>query len=586
MSNTPKIACWNINDWGLAHQVEMADAGYPVEWTIGVPILIQGADNPKRWDRFLEETEAAMARIPADAEITLRQHNWLTDFTNVAPEDRGPFEDSPLVWRLRDDGSLDSTPQIDPLGPIAAWAKLGEQIGKSYFMARLAERFPNARRIFILENNEANILEVGSFTQPIPRTPGQPLPVDEWGERLREWKPEMAHISLRMNDYKLSNPDPNKLAVAIARAYRERYEALTAALLANLPDAWKGRVYTGGYADTPVDRLDLDWRNPHLDWQYSPGTASLYFHHEKSDRVYADKSGSPATDHRRVRSPLHVALNVAEFDKATAANRLGQHTEVSVWMSDAYGRKVGRDEMGRYLSPQDALGFYRGLVWAAKADVYRYFAASQAKLDAPFYNQLNDPPEVKHWTERDFYSAFAFAVDEVSHDAKLTRFWDEGKPIYTANPSFYRWNLPTGPVTNRLLRTDADPPRFQTNARGELVDVWSQKDGQVDLNVFALAWRIGEAVDGPTMIFAYSPVESRQNVTVQVPGLNGVLIPSVGPEGVFHFAGKPLREPTIIEQQCQAIINALGVPTHPLAIEAKSLLERALANITAWEDSK
>jgi len=534
----PRVACWNVNDWGLAHQHELADAGHHVEWTIGVPILIQNANNPKKLERFLEENESHLSRIPAGAPITIRYHNWLSDFTEVKPEDRGPMEDSPLVWRLRDDGSLDSTPVVCPFGPIEAWAAHGKATAESVFLAGIVAKLPNASHILALENNEPTKQEIGALTIPRPRVPGKPVETDEWGNRLRDWRPDLEKINLRAAEYAALHPDANELQVALDRMYRERYEAFTAAFLSNLPEVWRGRVYTGGYADTPIDRLDFDYRNPLLDWGFSPGGMSLYLHHEKSDRIYADKSGSPLTDHRRLRSPLTVALNTAPLHEIVQSLRPGQPNEVSVWLSPTYGRKVGRDEMGRYLTPTDSLGFYRGLVWATRADVFRYFAASQTKLDGVFYDNPSDPPEVRHWTERDFYNSLLEAVDEVHSDAKLSRFYREAKPIFTDDPSFFRWVLPSGPVKNRLLTTDADAPRYDADGK----DLWSQKDGQIEHNMFALGWRIGDDPSGPTLIFAYSPTAMRENVTVQVPELGDVLIPEVGPAGVFHFAGAELPD--------------------------------------------
>jgi len=547
----PLVSCWNVQaGWNLTQQVAWIKAGNHYFPTIYVPIITQNANNPLRWERYLEEHRDALEfirqhRLP----ITCRWHNWGSDFTEVAPENRGPFEESPLIHRLREDGSLDSIPVIDPLGPLKPWSDEGKAIATSHFLNALAAFYPDCPRLYWLENNEASVGEVGTYTAPTSER-------DEWRFPLRVWKDNLPAISLRMADHAAAHPDANQLEVTIHRAMREKYEALTTALLEHAPAQWRGRIYSGGYAGmnpaAGLNRQPFDHRRPQEDFAHSPFSPAIWQFTEPSDRVYDDGSGSPWNWHDWLRSPHALNHNNGPLTRYLAATRPLWHEDRSFWLSPTRGRAAakpdedGNPEHGGYVLPDRLFGFARVCLWSdrpkGRATNLRWFASSRKQLGDEWYASDKDPPEVRGLTEYDYFARVQQAVDEVWSDPRLLRFWRESDPVINPDPALCDWRLPDSidghsviDDRSRVLYTDADPPRFDATGK----DLWRESDGRMELKVFSQGYKLGESY----LLIAYSPRELRENVTVQVPGLGPVTIPLVGPEGVFHFAGAELPEP-------------------------------------------
>lgn len=557
----PLASCWNVQaGWNLTQQVAWIRAGNHYFPTVYVPLLSQFANNPKRWERYLEEHREALDfirkyRLP----ITGRWHNWGSDFTSLAPEERGPFEASPLIHNLRADGSLNSDPLIDPLGPLEPWSAEGKALATSHFLNALAAYYPDPPRVYFLENNEASVAELGAYTTPTSER-------DAWRFPLRAWRDNLPSISLRMADHAALHPDPNQLEATLSRAMREKYEALTAALLENAPPQWRGRIYTGGYAGlnpaAGLNRQPFDHQRPQEDFAHSPFGAAVWQFTEPSDRVYDDGSGSPWNWHDWLRSPHALNHNNGPLTRYLAATRPLWHEDRSFWLSPTRGREAARpDENGEpshggYVLPDRLFGFARVCLWSDRpknrATNLRWFAASQVQLSDEWYaNATKDPPEVRGLTQADYFAKVQLAVDEVWTDRRLLKFWREADPVINPDPALCDWRLPASiPLADgtahqviddrsRVLYTDADPPRYDTDAKGEKIDTWRESDGRRELRVFAQAYRLADSY----LIIAYSPRQVRENVTVQVPGFGPVTIPEVGPAGAFHFAGAPLPEP-------------------------------------------
>ncbi len=524
----PLVACWNVlTGWNLNQQVEWIKQGKRYFPTIYCPLLQQNANNPNKWIGFYEEYKDALKFINDNKlPVTLRWHNWLNDLDNTRlPDDR--WQESPLIYRRLSDGSLDDVPIMDSLGPLEPWAKLGTDTGSTYWLQQLALVLPDVPQLYLLENNEAAIGELGMYTNVLTVK-------DQWGHKKRAWKPALDTISLRMAEWSLTN-DANNCEKQIKLDFAEKYDVMKQHLFAALPSVWQGKVYTGGYAGLSLE----SWGANNLIWHYQRPQEDwppIHYFDEHSERCYDDGSGSPFVWHDWVNSQMALQHNYAPLTRLLQDKELW-HEDRSFWFSPGRCRQAALQGHGGYVLPDRLKGFARACLWAVKPKnkmlCFRWFASSQTLLTDKWYTNTSDPIEVQHLTEADFFNVVMDVVDEVWNNDILKMFWHEGEAVLNPDPHYRQWVLPPDLVEppdvvdnrSRMLYTDADAPRYQSGK-----DIWRQQDGRFELKVFAQAYKMGEFY----LVYAWSPRQLRTNVTVQVPGYGNVLFDKVDQTGEWR----------------------------------------------------
>jgi hypothetical protein len=155
--------------------------------------------------------------------------------------------------------------------------------------------------------------------------------------------------------------------------------------------------------------------------------------------------------------------------------------------------------------------------------------------------------EFRGWTERrsvqgQYFLAVVAAVDRVYADDVLTRFWRKGQLVAnTAHDHPYQAKVPEEYKERPRwfgLDTDLDPPR-----------PWGYG---AELPVFALALTLGQGAEREWLVYAHSPLATRDGVKVTIPGYQEITI-SVPPQGVFYH---------VIEKTHEA--NVIAVPKLPV----------------------
>jgi hypothetical protein len=234
-------------------------------------------------------------------------------------------------------------------------------------------------------------------------------------------------------------------------------------------------------------------------------------------------------------------------------------TDYTVWSPQVEAMNwVFMQEEALKLNPKFwfELGTWDGSV-DQRNDKRRFYLGKGQTYDADRYGGmvqygmwLNRPRSVREfrgWTERrsvqgQYFLAVVAAVDRVYADDVLTRFWRKGQLVAnTAHDHPYQAKVPEEYKERPRwfgLDTDLDPPR-----------PWGYG---AELPVFALALTLGQGAEREWLVYAHSPLATRDGVKVTIPGYQEITI-SVPPQGVFYH---------VIEKTHEA--NVIAVPKLPV----------------------
>ena len=222
----PLVANWNRRDaggWGPTYQLRALRAGVPIMPTLGVP-----------WP-----WHAKRIGKPARALLNYAKANDLP-LCLLSPQPEGvmmkrkefrqlPREKSPNEWRIGDDGNLDSTPRLSPVGAVSAWGKAGEWWVDNAWFRAAQQVYPNPPWVYWLSNNEAALLRpklreedlgfVGRYGPGTATAEAASIFGKHWIEKyktmfdairagLPQWGDELHFVGYGMANYRLGKFDP------------------------------------------------------------------------------------------------------------------------------------------------------------------------------------------------------------------------------------------------------------------------------------------------------------------------------------------------------------------------------------------
>lgn len=430
----PMAACWNTGDhgggWDPQHYLDLLERGYRVMPTIRVPILAQGANSESKWTAW-DNKWGHVVRKFRGSPITLRFHNWLSDMTARLDNPyvggywrREPLQrqESPLAWRKLADGSLDDLRQPDALGPISAWREEGTRIGSSLWLKNLADQYiGDDQVVYLLENNEVTYHK-------------------EWRPEVwkrtetKEWvysgdKHELERCNLRVSEAleEIGSIRQKDILRYMGDAYATKRIEMHGAIRAACP--WDN-VYIGGFGAYGADARNVPHRRIHNHGVMSNGN---HIFDTPSHRVYDAKHHRKFWDDRD-ESPQYKSSILRRIWKHDRPN--APFHEISFWIEPLRDFRSWEMKHNGPIGPVGTAGMITYILWATrqagKSTVVRWYVGSKYRLDDLWYfkpawrEKLAKAGLENHWTQRHYWEAVLDAVNMVSTDQVLRRFWLEG----------------------------------------------------------------------------------------------------------------------------------------------------------------
>jgi len=489
----PLVGHWNMGSqgrgWTPQYQVELLDAGHHILPWMGWPQGDPGKDekSAQRFDDYYAGLLEYCRRrgLP----ISFRGTQW--EAMLVRREYReGPADACPAV--IGPDGK--AIAKLSPFGPIEPWRDPAGEYVDTPAMKRIQQLYPNPPLVLFVSNNEAPDLRWHQ--------------VEELSKRY-------------LDKYGKGKPDAFQREV-VARGWMERYPVMFAAMRdALVEDAWKKNVRFVGYGAFGPSHLGRwsawkdyslitdEWTSP--DWHiWDGGSPSYYTHNWCANR-----------DHWVWSTQVQSMNWIFQLEEAWQVNP-DFWWEISLWDGNG-GWTPGTPSTpellkkakacqyiadGQTYTPDRYAGWAQFGLWLLRPRVVREFRASTVPL-APW---------------RPFFERLLAAVDRVHSDAVLTEFWRHGRLVHNrAHRHPYRTNLPAKYADVHrwfLLDTDLDAPR-----------PWKMT---TDVPVFSMALVQGEKGSRRWLVYAHSPLEDRQKVTVTLPEF-GTLTVDVPRAGAFFL---------------------------------------------------
>jgi hypothetical protein len=325
-----------------------------------------------------------------------------------------------------------------------------------------------------------------------------------------------------LDKYGKGRPDVFKRQVT-GEGWMQRYPVMFRAMReALISETWKKNVRFVGYGAFGPSHfgrwsgwkyyslITEKWASP--DWHIWDGGSPSYYTHNWNDN----------RDHWVFSTQVQSMNWIFQLEEAWKVNP-DFWWEISTWDGNASNWtpdtectpemlkkskacQYARD--GQTYTPDRHLGWVQFGMWLLRPRVVREFRGSTTPLEP--------------W--RPFFEDLLFAVDRIYADKMLTEFWRRGKLVPNrAHRHPYQENVPQkydGVDRWFLLDTDLDSQR-----------PWDQ---HTNIPVFSLALVRGRKGTRRWLVYAHSPLEDRQGVTIAVPDFQKVTI-DVPRAGVFYL---------------------------------------------------
>jgi len=506
----PLAGSWDTEEWGPGYFQQLIKGGHHVilnfsdPSSLGMRAYFSGEKGRQKMMEAFETyyrpgLEFAKAnKLP----ICFRGWNWAEGPTKfqegAAKRDKTavPLEKTPalLVNGERVKGRV-----TDPFGPTENWTAWGKFWFGNELIKMLQAIYPDPPMVVFLNNNEAGE----------PHVSGD---LDK-SDRFRAKFGDGPH-------------DPAFVDRVIREAYDEKYAAMFAAARESLTSpAWRKNsrlvayntlwgTTSIGYGENPRPGLGFDKEKGWPIWRRYDGDMTEFYDNdwqpEKSDaRLFSmqAEAGNVASAQGRILEERPEFLlshifwdggvpgNVFRGRRATSKT-FADITNGSLWSFDRYE------------------GWVQFCLWTARSRLAFEFRGGE-KLDA---------------IRRGVWMALLDSVDRPWNDPVMEEFWRHGKLVINRDelPAFNGLTEEDPGWVRKLdrssmLTNDANPPRAS----------WDDKDTR--LNVYALAYVLGEAPKRRWLIYAHAPAGAHKDVKVLIPDYGVVQLASVPRSGSFFL---------------------------------------------------
>jgi hypothetical protein len=497
----PAAANWNVVGMQAWH-VAQVKAGHRVIPSVQLPNYAPpgtagvNAGNPKILDRILAGFDFAYLR-DNNVPICIRTNNICDAFNDerYRPPAVSKLVDSPVVWRMLEDGNVDTTQLIDPFGPLSNWQNEGKLWATTPYMQQLQSKYASPPFVLFVENNE------GRYDNPKRYTAER--------DRSGKWLPpeQLAFLSLRMREYVMANSGTTLFDFyPVLWAKREaQWKAFYAAFDAALSQGWQGKILTVGYGSI----------------QPEPGRSVADCYDAGSPRLYV--GGGARADFTAL---LHIdALEFVDTWKELRSRNPRAYREASTFLGPngaLGGAKAGKHEL---ITPTHWDAYAQYLLWSMQEPgvpvLLRRYSNSPTRAAEPFFPRETHAEldalgggALKRLTIDDYQQPELKAVDRICTDQVLREFWLKGTPVEIADAALYP----------RLLTCDANTRR----------SLWSRRNGQIDTSASIKVWSLAtRAPNGDTLVFAWSPCKLTEKITVSVPDRGDISIEPPQPWGYW-----------------------------------------------------
>lgn len=422
---------------------------------------------------------------------------WNLPFTIMGSQWERLLSERDEYWLLPDDqnpnvlninGEFER--RVSPFGAKGQWYEVGKTWTTQRVISKLQQWYPNPPMVMMLSNNEHDRLE--------------------WHE---------AEISQRYIDlYGTGMGDDFKRQV-FTNGWIEKYTAIQDGMTEGLSNpVWQNNVFYVGYNVGDVKHFARwnFWKNYSL---YTPGRIDpghLYWD-GGSPSYYLNQWQTNLADFK-VYSPQVEFMNIVFILEEAYSDKPEFWYEMSVWDGFDYlypndpekNKRAWYESIGQEFSAYRYKGYVQFGMWLTRPRVvreYRHFREPQEDVGLEYFQKLME------------------SVDRIYKDSLLEKFWRKGNLVRNNSHKHpYQSDVPPEySDTERwyLLDTNLDPPR-----------PW---DLATEIPVFSLALCIGSEPSREWLVYAYSPVEDRTDVTITIPLKDTPITVDVPVEGAFYY---------------------------------------------------
>lgn len=475
--------------WTPQYQVELLDQGHHIlpwfGWPRGNPEAKE--DSARRFHDYYDALLAYCRKLSLP--ICFRGTQWEAMLVKRQYREL-PAPKCPAV--VTPDG--DVMAKLSPFGPLEPWRDPAGRYVDTPGMKELQEMYPEPPLVLFVSNNEAPDLR---------------------------WH-QVESSKRYLDKYGKGRPDEFKRHV-VAKGWMQRYPVMFQAMReALVSDAWKENVRFVGYgafgpshfgrwpAWKEYSLITDEWTSPN--WHIWDGGSPSYYTHNWNDN----------RDHWVWSTQVQSMNWIFQLAEAWKVNP-DFWWEISIWDGNASNwtpdtectaetakkSKACQYKLdGQTYTPDRYQGWVQFGLWLLRPRAVREFRGSTTPL--------------KPW--RPFFERLLFVVDRIYADETLQDFWRHGELVPNrAHRHPYQKNVPEKyRDVDRwfLLDTglDAPPP-------------W---DMHTNIPVFSLALVRGRQGERRWLVYAHSPLENRDDVTITVPEF-GKMTVDVPREGAFYL---------------------------------------------------
>lgn len=368
--------------------------------------------------------------------------------------------------------------KISPLGDTFYWRATGQRWATTATLKKIQEWYPDPPRVIFISNNEQEKAGIDDF-----------------------------RVEKRFPNDKLANADDTTVKESLNNLWAARYKELFVGFRNGLQsETWRQNSIFVGYNANPSFLMGYwpRWNRTEL---FIPGRkdpwSTVWDGTSASYYVRPDDGNSDYT----VLSPQIAAMNWVFFANHARENNPQYWFELSIWNGGNTKLESYQDKDQTY-----SVDRYRGMIqfgaWLLRPRVLREFRFWDEKIK----------------DSEKYFQAVLQTVDIIYQNPDLQRFWRQGRLV--VNPSS------THPFNANIPKELANEPRWfllNNSISSNRYISYTQ-----EIPVFALALTLGERPQREWLIYAYSPLRSYQNVSVEIPDYKGVSVDTT-PGGEFYL---------------------------------------------------